>query len=44
MNLVGVFSKNRLEWFQLDWACVLFGYTLAPLYDTLGKENLGYCL
>ena len=37
MNLVGIFSKNRLEWFQVDWACILFGYTLAPLYDTLGQ-------
>ena len=37
MNLIGIFSKNRLEWFVTDWACVLFGYTTTPLYDTLGK-------
>ena len=44
MNCIGVFSRNRLEWFILDWACILFGMVLTPLYDTLGKENLGHCI
>jgi long-chain acyl-CoA synthetase len=44
MKIVGIFSKNRLEWFITDWACSLFGITTVPLYDTLGKENLTYCL
>jgi long-chain acyl-CoA synthetase len=44
MKLIGVFSKNRCEWFIFDWACMLLGLTSVPLYDTLGIENLTYCL
>jgi long-chain acyl-CoA synthetase len=44
MEFVGVYSKNRYEWLIFDWACVLFGLTSVPLYDTLGVENLSYCL
>lgn len=44
MRLIGIYSKNRYEWFITDWACVLFGITTVPLYDTLGVENLSYCL
>ena len=44
MNIVGIYSKNRLEWYVADWACALFGITVSPLYDTLGKENLEYCI
>jgi len=44
MDLIGIYSKNRYEWFVTDWACVTFGFTTVPLYDTLGIENLSYCL
>jgi long-chain acyl-CoA synthetase len=44
MRLVGIYSKNRLEWFITDWACALFGFTVVPLYDTLGADNLAYCI
>ena len=44
MNIIGIYSKNRLEWFITDWACALFGLTTVPLYDTLGKENVAYCI
>lgn len=44
MKLIGIYSRNRYEWFVTDWACVLFGMTTVPLYDTLGVENLTYCL
>lgn len=44
MKLVGIFSKNRYEWFVSDWAFALTGLTAVPLYDTLGHENLSYCL
>jgi long-chain acyl-CoA synthetase len=36
LKLVGVYSKNRYEWFLADWAFALFGITNVPLYDTLG--------
>ena len=44
MKLVGIFSKNRYEWVVADLACVLYGLTIVPLYDTLGIDNLTYCL
>lgn len=44
MKLIGIHAKNRYEWFVSDWACVLFGLTTVPLYDTLGIENLTFCL
>ena len=44
MKLIGIYSKNMFEWFVTDWACSLFGMTIVPLYDTLGKENLLYCI
>lgn len=44
MKFVGIFSKNRYEWVLTDLACMIFGFTVIPLYDTLGIENLTYCL
>jgi len=36
MKLIGLFSKNRVEWGITDIACLLFNITTIPLYDTLG--------
>ena len=36
MDFIGIYAKNRYEWFVTDWACVLFNITSVPLYDTLG--------
>jgi long-chain acyl-CoA synthetase len=44
MKLLGIYSRNRYEWFVTDWACALLGITTVPLYDTLGVENISYCL
>lgn len=44
MRLIGIFAKNRYEWMVADIACMLYGLTLVPLYDTLGIDNLTYCL
>ena len=44
MKFIGIYSKNRYEWLVTDWACVLFGLTSVPLYDTLGVQNLTFCL
>lgn len=44
MKLVGIFSKNRYEWLVADLACIFFGFAVIPLYDTLGIDNLTYCL
>jgi long-chain acyl-CoA synthetase len=42
LKLLGIFSKNRVEWGLTDYACLLFGITTIPLYDTLGDENISY--
>jgi long-chain acyl-CoA synthetase len=44
MKFIGIFAKNRVEWLLTDLACNLYGLTTIPLYDTLGIENLSYCL
>lgn len=44
LKLVGIFAKNRYEWMVADLACCIFGITMVPLYETLGVENLSYCL
>ena len=44
LKLVGIFSKNRIEWGITDWACLLYSCTTIPLYDTLGDENITYVL
>ena len=44
MKLIGIYSKNSYEWYMTDWACINFGITTVPLYDTLGVANLTYCL
>ena len=35
-KFVGIFSRNRPEWTIVDIACILYGLTTIPLYDTLG--------
>lgn len=44
LKMVGVFSKNREEWMILEFANILYGNTLIPLYDTLGIESFPYIL
>ena len=36
MKFIGIFSKNRPEWTLVDIACMIYGLTSVPLYDTLG--------
>lgn len=42
LRMVGLFSKNRVEWSLTDVACLLFNITTIPIYDTLGDENITY--
>lgn len=38
LKFVGVYAKNSLEYLVLDTACVFYGMTIIPIYDTLGEE------
>ncbi|KAL4469389.1 hypothetical protein ABPG74_004642 [Tetrahymena malaccensis] len=42
LRLIGINSRNRIEWNTVDWACALYNYTLVPFYDTLGPETTSY--
>lgn len=44
MKVIGIYSKNRIEWNETDMGCVLYGITTIPLYDTLGPESISYVL
>lgn len=37
---VAVYSQNSREWVLIDIACSLYGFTLVPIYDTLGQEAI----
>lgn len=41
-RFVGIYSKNTLEYFLFDIACVMYGITTVPIYDTLGEEATEY--
>lgn len=43
-SMVGIISKNRLEWCLTSHACDRQAYTLVPLYDTLGPDAIPYIL
>jgi long-chain acyl-CoA synthetase len=36
MRLIGIYSRNRMEWMLVDLACCMYGFVTVPLYDTLG--------
>jgi long-subunit acyl-CoA synthetase (AMP-forming) len=44
VKFMSIFSHNVENWYIIDLAIMLYGYTLAPLYATLGPETLAYVL
>lgn len=44
MRQLGIFSKNRVEWFVTEQAANAYGVTIIPLYDTLGDDAVRYVL
>ncbi|GBE62125.1 long-chain fatty acid [Babesia ovata] len=39
-KMVGVFVTNCIEWLILEQSCNAYGYTLVPIYNTLGNESI----
>lgn len=37
LKFVGIYARNSLEYLQLDFACGFYGFTVVPIYDTLGE-------
>lgn len=44
LRVIGIISKNRLEWFVTEQAANAYNFTLVPLYDTLGEEAVLHML
>lgn len=44
LKMISIYSKNREEWLFTDLACILFGISVVPLYDTLGPDTIQYVL
>ena len=42
VDLVGIFSKNCIEWVITDFGCQMDSITIATLYSTLGQEAFRY--
>lgn len=38
LRFVGIYSKNTVNYLISDVACVCYGLTVVPIYDTLGEE------
>ncbi|CAH8576367.1 unnamed protein product [Heterobilharzia americana] len=43
-NFVGIFGRNCAEWIIMQQACASYGYTVVPLYSTLGNEAMQHIL
>lgn len=37
-----IYSKNREEWVDIDLTSTLYGFTVIPIYDTLGMESVNF--
>ncbi|KAL4505874.1 hypothetical protein ABPG72_013635 [Tetrahymena utriculariae] len=44
LKMLGIFAKNCEEWTIFDVSNMLYGHVAIPLYDTLGPQNITYCL
>lgn len=43
-KVIGIYAKNREEWSICDIGNALYGYTMIPLYDTLGPDAVSFVL
>jgi len=43
-KFISIFAPNVENLYIIDLAIMMYGYTLAPLYNTLGPDTLSYVL
>ncbi|KAL0585171.1 hypothetical protein ABG067_005067 [Albugo candida] len=43
-QMIGIYSKNRVEWCLVQHACDRQSYVTVPLYDTLGMDAVTYII
>lgn len=41
-EFIGIYSKNTLNYLISEIACVIYGITIVPIYDTLGEDSTVY--
>ncbi|EAR82521.2 AMP-binding enzyme family protein (macronuclear) [Tetrahymena thermophila SB210] len=44
LDVIGIYCQNREEWTICDMANAMFGFTMIPLYDTLGQDAISFVL
>lgn len=46
MNLrfAGIYSVNSVNYLLADFACLLMGISIVPIYDTLGDQAISYII
>lgn len=42
--MLGVYGTNSLEWLICEQTANAFGFTIVPIYDTIGEESIIYIL
>ncbi|KAK1932979.1 fatty acyl-CoA synthetase family protein [Babesia divergens] len=42
--MLGVYGANSVEWLICEQAANAFGFTIVPIYDTIGEESIIYIL
>lgn len=42
LKIIGIWSKNRVEWLITDLACSAIDFVTVPLYDTMGINSVKY--
>ena len=44
LKFISVLAHNLENWYILDQAVMTYGWTLAPLYTTLGPDSIKYIM
>ncbi|KMZ96775.1 long-chain-fatty-acid-CoA ligase [Plasmodium vivax North Korean] len=42
LKILGIWSKNRVEWLTTDYACSAIDFVTVPIYDTMGINSVKY--
>ncbi|EUD66099.1 long-chain acyl-CoA synthetase [Plasmodium inui San Antonio 1] len=42
LKILGIWSRNRVEWLTTDYACSAIDFVTVPIYDTMGINSVKY--
>eukprot|EP00371_Babesia_bovis_P002736 XP_001611383.1 fatty acyl-CoA synthetase family protein [Babesia bovis T2Bo] len=43
-TMIGIYASNCVEWLICEQTCNGYGYTIVPIYDTIGEESIIHIL